>query len=107
MTDNTKLSSESLMSKFDFDPSNWDGEAREQALVILDELAHDVKEKVLDIETGPDIHQNHYGEYLALLGNFKGEYNIKLMAIAVVKAGKLINIDNQTGVKLALKVMGY
>jgi hypothetical protein len=82
-------------------------EAREEALIILDKLAQDVKEKVLAIETGPNIYQNHYGEYLALLGNFEGAFNVKLMACAVIQAGDIINMDNRAGVRSALKVMGY
>ena len=31
-------------------------EAREEALIMLDKLAQDVKEKVLEIETGPNIY---------------------------------------------------
>jgi hypothetical protein len=82
-------------------------EAREEALIILDKLAQRMKEKVLAIETGPDIHQNHYGEYLALLGNFEGDFNVKLMACAAIQAGDLINMDNRAGVRSALKIMGY
>ena len=70
--------------------------------VMIAELAQDLREHVAKIEKKPATTQNHYGDYLGLIGSIaNGNKNVaKIVVSALLEAGA-----NHTGVAAAYKIM--
>ena len=76
---------------------------KEKFVALVADLAKDLREHVARIEAKPETTQNHYGDYLGLIGIFDGPdgQSRQILAAALIEAGA-----NPQGVKSALKIYG-
>lgn len=72
-----------------------------EAKKLITSIADELREGVKAIEAGAKMTQNHYGRYMAILGQAKTRGQRHVIALALIEAGA-----NSAGVKSALSIHG-